>query len=60
MFSQDLKTFLKSKSNWTGMTMIGSGIVGWYTKSMEPVTAFQTIMGGFGFLAIKDAIHKQS
>jgi len=58
MFEQDVKQFLSSKTNWTGMTMIVTGCVGLYAKSMDAVTAWQSIFGGLGLLFVKDAIAK--
>jgi len=39
--------------------MIVTGGVGLYTKSMEPVTAWQSIIGGLALLFVKDAIAKK-
>ncbi len=58
MFAQDMKTFFKSKTNWTGLTMIGTGIVGYFTKTMTPVAAFQTAATGLGLICLKDATFK--
>ena len=55
-FKQSIKEFLQSKTNWAGITMIGSGVVGFASGVMDAVVSFQTIAGGFGLMFIKDAI----
>lgn len=59
LFSQDAADFFSSKSNWTGLTMIVVGIAGYMSKSMPPVVAIQSIMGGLALLFVKDAIAKK-
>jgi len=59
MFKQDLKQFLSSKTNWTGMTMIVTGVVGLIYKSIDPVTAWKSISGGVALICVKDAIAKK-
>lgn len=56
MFKQDIKTFLQSKTNWTGITIIGSAIVGYYTGAITPVELFAGVTNGLGLMFIRDAI----
>lgn len=53
-FRQDVRTFLKSKSNWTGLTMIFGGAIGIYQKANLTVSV-QAIMGGLALIFVKDS-----
>lgn len=55
MFKQDLCTFLQNKTNWTGMTMIGTGIYLIHIGDIK--TGMESIFGGLGFIFIRDGIH---
>lgn len=54
-FKQDVRTFLKSKSNWTGLSMVIGGIIG-ITQKADLTISVQAIMGGLALIFIKDAI----
>lgn len=63
MFSQTLKEFFQSKTNWAGMTMIVHGgfelFMAYHAKLPMPATAITEIMTGIGLVAVKDAIAKK-
>jgi hypothetical protein len=58
LFSQNIKQFISSKTNWTGLGMIAGAVVGFKTAVLTPYEAVQTAIAGFSLLFIKDAVHK--
>lgn len=57
-FVQDIGQFFKSKSNWTGLTMIGLSVIGFYYQILTVNEAAVAGVNGFALLAIRDAIAK--
>lgn len=55
-FKQTLKEFFKSKTNWTGLTMILSAVSGFLTQSISPAEAWQMITAGLAIIFLKDAV----
>lgn len=58
MFIQDAKEFFRSKTNWTGITSIATGLAGFYSGEFQAAAAVGLIMGGFMAISLKDAISK--
>lgn len=56
IFKQNVRQFLASKTNWTGLTMIVSAFIGYQTGAMDAVSAWQTAASGLGLIFIRDAI----
>jgi len=54
MFSRIWKT----KTFWTGITLIITGLGGYFTESMDPKTAFDSVIAGILAIVGRDAIAK--
>ena len=57
-FKQEIKEFLSSKTNWTGLSMVIGSIVGFKYGQVDAVTAVQGVMAGLALISVKDAIAK--
>lgn len=55
-FKQTSKEFFRSKTNWTGLTMILSAISGFLTQTLGAAEAWQMVTAGLGIIFIKDAV----
>ena len=51
---------LKSKSVWLGITTIIGAVAGYLTKTMTPVEAMQTALGGLAVIFIRDGISTET
>lgn len=56
-FEQTVEEFFSSKSNWTGLTGIVTGIIMLYNKA-DTTLAVQAIFAGLALICAKDAIAK--
>ncbi len=55
-FKQDVKTFLKSKTNWTGLGLIIGGALAFHYKNLSEFEAGQMIVAGFSIIFLRDGI----
>jgi len=55
-FKQNIKDFLSSKTNWTGIGMIAGGAGGFYFGQMDFNAAAQLVASGFALIFVRDAI----
>jgi len=53
-----LKSLIKTKSFWAGVTAIIGGAGGYFTGTLDPVQAIQAIFAGFVVICWRDAARK--
>jgi len=57
-FSQNLSTFISSKSNWTGMAAIIGSISTFIAGTIDTGLMLQGVFGGLALIFVKDAVAK--
>ena len=58
LFAQDVRQFLRSKTNWTAVTGIVLAVVGYQTGVIDAVAFTAALLNGVGVLCIRDAVSK--
>ena len=53
-----VKSLVSSKTFWTGIASIVTGVGGYFTKTMTIIEAMQLVLAGFGMIFIRSAINK--
>lgn len=53
-----MNDMIKSKTFWTGVASIVSGVGGWASGAVESQAAMQLIIGGLSAIFIRDAVRK--
>ncbi len=57
-FAQTYRGFLSSKTNWTGMSMIATGVTAYIIGDSNLTVMMGAIFGGLAFISVKDAQSK--